>query len=63
MELKPCPFCGETPELEAFIDRFNRIKYGVECHGEDCEINLFTDWYADKKEAIEAWNRRAEDGK
>ena len=61
-ELKPCPFCGATPTLETFTDMFNRIKYGVECHFADCEISPYTAWYADKNDAIEAWNRRS-DGK
>ena len=60
-ELKPCPFCGETPTLERYTDLYNMVKYGIECRGSDCEIQPFTAWYADKAEAIEAWNRRAED--
>jgi Lar family restriction alleviation protein len=62
-ELKPCPFCGEIPKIEIFTDMFERKKYGIECHGSDCEINPMTAWYADENDAIEAWNRRAEDDK
>ena len=61
-ELKPCPFCGYVPKVETYEDMFHRIKFGIECHSEDCDIQPFTTWYADKQEAIEAWNRRHEDG-
>ena len=62
-ELKPCPFCGETPKDETYIDSFGRVKYGIECRNDSCEIQPLTAWFAEKKEAIEAWNRRHDDGK
>jgi len=56
-ELKPCPFCGETPVW---------VKYGnkwcLECHSPDCYIVPETGLYQTKEEAIEAWKRRS-DGK
>ena len=58
-ELKPCPFCGYVPKVETYEDMFQRITFGIECHGADCDIQPFTACYADKQEAIEAWNRRA----
>ena len=61
-ELKPCPFCGHTPKIERFENRFNRIYFAIECHSTDCDIIPQTAWYADKQEAIEAWNRRATNG-
>ena len=60
-ELKPCPFCGgrafcrwtdEGMEKESYL-------FYVEC--DNCYIT--TTYFYDKEKAIEAWNRRAEDGK
>ena len=56
-ELKPCPFCGG----EAGIMRYNHIKKVSFCFCTSCKAkmpNMLT-----REEAIEAWNRRAEDGK
>lgn len=74
-ELKPCPFCGGKPYLEthhrAFIKaKTTRVAF-VRCR--ECEARTqrfeLTDFgrtshseEANKK-AIEAWNRRADDGK
>ena len=51
-ELKPCPFCGG--KANAFI--CGRI-FVVEC--ESCGTS--SDGFDSKKEAVEAWNRRADD--
>lgn len=55
-KLKPCPFCGRT-ELEIVIvygeDYYVGCLTCTAC-GQSCETY---------EEAIEAWNRRAEDGK
>ena len=59
-ELKHCPFCGVVPKVEKFEDRRKRITYGIECREADCDIQPLTLWYADKEEAIKAWNRRAD---
>jgi Lar family restriction alleviation protein len=62
-ELKPCPFCGGEAKV---YDHF-RIARGktwnyfrVGC--EECGLR-FPKFSEVKEEAIEAWNRRAEDGK
>lgn len=68
-KLKPCPFCGGKPYL--FKDNFG--KYGVAC--EKCNLwfgikiengtLLRFGWTAKiktRKEAVEAWNRRANNG-
>lgn len=52
-ELKPCPFCGGEARLDMDFD----WSY-VYCI--NCQAQIERAW---KKEAIEAWNRRAEDGK
>lgn len=57
-ELKPCPFCGgeaEIVENDCFVD--------VCCKNLRCRGWASCLEYKTKKEAIEAWNRRAEDGK
>ena len=54
-ELKPCPFCGG----QAGIMRYHHIKAAF-CFCTVCKVgmpNMLT-----REEAIEAWNRRAEDG-
>lgn len=53
-ELKPCPFCGG----KAVVAEFGR--YSVYCIRQCCEQPIS---YPDEETAIEAWNRRAEDGK
>ena len=53
MDLKPCPFCGETPSLVRWGNEWD-----VECISNDCLIVPETGLFKTKIEAIEAWNRR-----
>jgi Lar family restriction alleviation protein len=54
-ELKPCPFCGgEAREDETILK--HGTTYSVYCDDCGAEITRFN-----IKEAIEAWNRRAEE--
>ena len=57
-KLKPCPFCGGEATL--IDDGFGR--YFVECSMSDgiCKVIPRTWSYDTKEEAIEAWNRRAD---
>ena len=61
-ELKPCPFCGgevvqhHATSEELCID----LGYRFFCEKLCC---MQVKYYETKEEAIEAWNRRAEDGK
>ena len=62
-ELKPCPFCGGEARTPFYYDPFDGYKgnlgrYRVRCSKCSAEIEERT-----MQEAIEAWNRRAEDGK
>lgn len=62
-KLKPCPFCGakETDEdkpLSVFAG-FRGSEWTVEC--ERCGANLGWGSYIQQEDAIEAWNRRAND--
>ena len=57
-ELKPCPFCGGNVKHRYFSDGFfNYCR--VEC--KRCNV-MMTQVDRIGIEAIEAWNRRAEDG-
>ena len=51
-ELKPCPFCGGRAKM------YNWGVWGVRCT--DCGAG--SDWDIEEHKAIEAWNRRVEDG-
>ena len=57
-ELKPCPFCGCTDirvarDTDAIIERHRAICF-------KCSAQMYR---GTAEKAIEAWNRRAEDGK
>ena len=56
-ELKPCPFCGNEPFHYYFTDGFHSYSR-VSC--KECGVSL-TKKHIIGTEAIEAWNRRAED--
>ena len=59
-ELKPCPFCGCKAFCTNDLPTYGcDVMYRVVC--EDCNISTPLKWT--KEKAIEAWNRRAEDGK
>lgn len=57
-ELKPCPFCGSKKLCVSFDDYNNSIVYCRKCGAEGPKIDRGP-CYED--EAIEAWNRRAEE--
>ena len=62
-ELKPCPFCGGIGVIK--IDDFGgAMKFLPHCsnYGESC-WGMQENWFNSLEEAIDAWNRRAEDGK
>ena len=52
-ELKPCPFCGGEAKLGWYRDF-----YYIRC--KNCGIRTLVEFTM--RRAIEAWNRRAEDG-
>lgn len=62
MELKPCPFCGCT-RIEVYPNPNNELRYyGIEQYKVSC-VNCAAQLYrGEKEEAIEAWNRRADNG-
>ena len=61
-KLKPCPFCGEYPEMsfEVIDEDINGRTYNcytVMCVNEDCHLSVVTT-KDNEDDAIEAWNRR-----
>ena len=58
-ELKPCPWCGGTPEV-LDCDWGDMVEYRVDCLVVDCLVNPSSNHFATKAEAVEAWNTRAE---
>ena len=54
-KLKPCPFCGGT----ASVVKNSNTWYRVVCDDCPCEVGRY--WFGKRNDAIEAWNRRAED--
>ena len=60
-ELKPCPFCGGKAEY-IYEMPYNAVKC-TKCEAFGKTIVDSYEQQDGKAEAIEAWNRRAEDGK
>lgn len=59
-ELKPCPFCGsKTAEVVEDGNEYLFLRYFVACG----RCGASTGRNRTKEKAIEAWNRRTEDGK
>ena len=63
MELKACPFCGQTEYLCVLAEGIGEIRqYQVVCdasHDGGCGASC--GWKDTIKDAKEAWNRRADD--
>lgn len=57
-ELKPCPFCEESKMVFA-RKILTRNRWHVLCDNCKCR----TGQYLTRQEAVEAWNRRANDGR
>jgi hypothetical protein len=61
-KLKPCPFCGIKPMVEAFGGApysFGPITYRVHCFNSGCPTQPWTKHYRRRADAVAAWNRRA----
>ena len=58
-ELKPCPFCGGKAYLDLYI--LPKYEYVIRCNVCSLEFGLYLG--RNKEEAIEAWNRRADNGR
>lgn len=68
-ELKPCPFCGFEAKLKQDIRypkpaREPRKAFEVVCQNPECIIGFVDEkYFMLKREAVETWNRRYDDGK
>ena len=58
--LKPCPFCGEIPQIlkHTFVDG---LAYTVGCKNKRCVVQITTIPYPTEKLAIKTWNTKAND--
>lgn len=63
-ELKPCPFCGGEAAVywHCRIVKHKAAQTHYRCGCKECGLR-FPKYSGTGEEAIEAWNRRAEDGK
>lgn len=58
-KLKPCPFCGNKPEVRSVLfGQEPSRRYGVVCT--NCAICI--GWKFTEAEAVKRWNRRDGDG-
>lgn len=62
-KLLPCPFCGSTEiEIYEYHGEKMGLEYGgffPECANCGCRLN----YYESRGKSLEAWNRRAKDGR
>ena len=64
-KLKPCPFCGEYGSVRLMTRHGKdgwRDRFYVLCEYDSGGCGASGGWYHTKEEAIEAWNRRADNG-
>lgn len=61
-ELKPCPFCGGEAKEVYRYDPFDGYQGDCGCFIASCSKCSTQIAERTKEKAIEAWNRRAEDG-
>lgn len=55
-KIKPCPYCGEEPNLEYFGT--STIRYFYACNNINCPVTPTTAAYKNKGSATRAWNKR-----
>ena len=60
-DLKPCPFCGGEAKLRE-TNIANMTFYVVYCANKYWQVNPATEHRRMRPDAIEAWNRRTENG-
>ena len=59
IELKPCPFCGDD-RVNVIEHEYNYLLNSYGCRCFNCKTESYQ-FFDSRKEAIEAWNRRAKD--
>ena len=55
-ELKPCPFCGNVPDV--VTSWIPRKVYSTMCVYPNCATRPGTDYFSEKRLAVNAWNNR-----
>lgn len=58
-KLKPCPFCGVTPMIEAYQNEGITYPFVI-CTFTGCYVNPRTRTFRFENSAIKAWQRRIE---
>ena len=61
IDLKPCPFCGESESVRMMVRRGKngwRDRFFVLCEYDNGGCGAESGWYHYEEEATEAWNRR-----
>ena len=63
-ELKPCPFCGRKMKLMTVkIDDIEHQLFGHDDPAQEiCPIMRGITWVGTEREAVDVWNRRADNG-
>ena len=61
-KLKPCPFCGNRVAVEEKINFGEPNVFIVYCNPSNGGCGAKTNWFDSAEEAIDAWNRRVNDG-
>ena len=59
IELKPCPFCGSPGVMRNVGTQWYVM---CSCGPDDCPAYPWTGYHESQKRAVEAWNRRADNG-
>ena len=52
-ELKVCPWCRTTPEVQS-----NKQMFRVICNNPKCRMTVHTKWYLSRVTAVNNWERR-----
>ena len=63
IELKRCPFCGGEVRIDAIDAMEDMSCFMVGCRNKDCICHVTGAAYDTLRDAVEAWNRRADDGR
>lgn len=61
-QLKPCPFCGSSAIVIETRYRHGENCYFIKCSNNNCRVIPETYEHSEMTDAIEAWNRRVNDG-